>query len=122
MHRFASYLTWVITFSALFFISCAHSDKLTVAFTEVGLLKKGSNVYAGENLVGQVKDYISNSRLDTIFVKLQVNNKIQIPKGSIFYIEENLLGDSKIMVEFSKSNEYLSKKDISIGEFRALKR
>ena len=107
---------------AISLFACTHSNKLTVAFTEVRSLKKGSKVYAGEKIVGQVKSWNPSHNLDIIFIELQIANKIQIPKGSIFYIDENLIGDSQIMVEYSNNKSYLSNKDTCMGQFRALKK
>ena len=123
MHSINSYkVGWVIYCSAIILFSCANSNKITVAFTEVGLLRKGSTVYTGEIPIGKVVNYKSNKNHDTIFIALKINNKNKIPKGSIFYIDENLIGNSKIIVDYSNNKNYLSKKDVVIGEFRALKR
>ena len=77
----------IICLTTLLFFGCTHSNKLTIAFTNVTSLKKGSEVYAGEIPIGKVADFRPNNTLDTIYVDLKMNKKVKVPKGSRFYLE-----------------------------------
>lgn len=110
----------IICLAPFLFFSCIQSTKLTVAFTQVSV-KEGVKVYANDKPIGEVISFNSSNDLDTVFVRLRINNKIRVPRGSVFYIAEELLGESRINVDFSNNSSYLTSKDISVGEFRSLK-
>ncbi len=97
-----------------------HSQKLTIAFTRISSLKTSAKVYANGSEVGHVIDFKTDKNVDTIFVIIKLLPKKRIPKGSIFFIDENLLGDGKITVEYSTETTPLTPKDVSIGVFRPL--
>jgi hypothetical protein len=111
-------LNTILTISIM---GCAHSQKLRIAFTRISSLEKGAKVYAAGRQIGYVTDIKPNKDIDTLFVSIKTTQNNKIPRGSNFYIDENLLGPSRITVEYSNQTDLLTSKNISIGIFRAFK-
>jgi preprotein translocase subunit YajC len=109
------------TIFALSIIHCTNAQKLTIAFTQISSLEKGAKVYAKGRQIGYVTDIKPNKNIDTLFVTVKITQNIKIPKESNLYLDENLLGPSRITVEYSNQTGFLTSKDISIGIFRPLK-
>lgn len=105
----------------IFLYSCSPGQNLTIAYTEASSLKKGTKVFNNNRQVGYVKDFEASKNLDTIYLLIKVDQGIKIPKGSTFYLDEELLGSSRITIEYSAQPEMLTSRDISIGFFRPLK-
>lgn len=103
------------------FTGCSHSNKLTVAFTRITSLDRGSEVRTAGLPIGYVTDFRPNKNVDTIFAIIKINHKIRVPKGSQFYLDENPLGTAIIDIVFSDNKTYLNSKDVSRGIFRTIK-
>lgn len=100
---------------------CSNSKRLTVAFTNGTTLEKGIQVCTAGLPIGYVAAINTSKNIDTIYTTLVIDTKIKIPKGSQFYLDENLVGGSRINIEFSKNEHSLNSKDISMGVFRPLR-
>jgi hypothetical protein len=106
---------------AIGLVNHSQSQNLTIAFTNAPQLEIGVKAYAANQQIGHVTDIKPSKNFDTIFVMLKITKNIKIPSGSIFYIDEGLIGTPKINVEYSNSKSMLTSKDISIGVFRPIK-
>jgi hypothetical protein len=103
------------------FLSCfCQSQKLKVAFTEIGTLDIPTKVYVGNKMIGQATQLIPTENADTIFAVINLSKGMKVPTGSKFYIEERVLTNSVIKIEFSKEKTYLTSKDMIQGSFKPI--
>ena len=113
-------LSFIIGLVGFSLISCNHTNNITVAFSEVPDIYKGSPLIHNGQQIGKVIDFKPTKTLDSIYLILTIDKKHKIPKRSTFFIKKNLIADNIINVEFSSSDTYLSSKDISVGIIRPL--
>jgi hypothetical protein len=110
----------IIILLGLILNSCSHSDKLTISYTGGGSLPIGTKIQAGTKEIGSIRSYSSNKEADTLFVTIELKPGVKIPVDSQFFIYENLLGPSRMVVNYSKEKTFLTSKDIVFAIFKPM--
>ena len=107
----------IVILLALSLYSCSHPNKLTIAYTGGGSLPIGTKIRADAKEIGSIRSYISNRKVDTLFVTIETKPGVKIPLGSKFLFYENIFGPSSIVVNYSQEKTFLTSKDIAYGTF-----
>ena len=91
-----------------------------VKFDNIGEIVNSSPVFINGYKVGNVQDidYDFKSQ-DGAFVLITVDNRLQIPEGSIAEIETELLGSSTINIKLAKGDRFIAAGDTLSGRLNS---
>ena len=95
-------------------------DNYYVKFDNIGEIVNSSPVFINGYKVGNVQDidYDFKSQ-DGAFVLITVDNRLQIPEGSIAEIETELLGSSTINIKLAKGDRFIAAGDTLSGRLNS---
>lgn len=95
-------------------------DNYYVKFDNIGEIVNSSPVFINGYKVGNVQDidYDFKSQ-DGAFVLITVDNRLQIPEGSIAEIETELLGSSTINIKLAKGDKFIAAGDTLSGRLNS---
>lgn len=91
-------------------------EKYYVKFSNIGEIVNTSPVFINGYKVGHVSNVIYNfERPDEVYVEMHLDNKLQMPEGSVALINTKMLGSSTISLALGKSTTMIQPGDTLEG-------